>query len=101
VPDVAEAVTVASTHRFRLEARKDGVVWDITGAAVTLLLRKPDGTNSTKSATVTDGPAGIAEYVCSTADLDVHGGWRRSWRVVDGSVDIRSLAIPFSVQASP
>lgn len=98
---IAEPVTIASTNRFRLEAKKDGVIWALTSATVTLLLRKPDGTGLVKTATVTDGPGGVAEYVSLTTDLDVIGGWRRSWRVVDGAVDVRSLPIPFSVQAAP
>ena len=98
---MADALIVGSTYAWTLNAKKDGAVWDITGATVTMILRKDDGTESTKSATVTDGPAGVAVYTGLTTDLTEVGGWRRTWRVVLGAIDIKYLPIPFSVQASP
>ena len=98
---VIDPLTIGSTYRFRLVAKKDGVTWDLTAATISLLFRKPDGTSLTGSATVTDGPGGVAEYVCSTTDLDIIGGWRLSWKVVAGVIVQSSLPIPFSVQAAP
>ena len=97
----ADALTVGSTYDFILNAKKDGVTWNITGATVTVVFRKPDASQVTRSATVTDGPNGVAAYAGTTTDLDVIGGWRRTWRVVLGAIDLRYIPIPFSVQAAP
>ncbi len=94
-------LTVGSTYRFRLEAEKDGVVWDLSAATVQLILKKPDDTETTYTATVTDGPGGVAVYDSAAVDLDVVGGWRLSWKVTDGSVIQKSLPIPFAVEAAP
>lgn len=100
-PDPADALTVGSTYRFRLEARLNGAVWNLALATVQLLLRDPDGNTETKSATVTDPVGGIAVYDSVAADLDEAGGWRRSWKVTDGSIIQTSQTIPFSVEAAP
>ncbi len=89
------------TYTFSLEAQKDEVVWDITGATVTLVFRKPNGVTVTKSATITNGVAGLAEYTTLTTDLDVISTWSRAWNVVLGSIDIRSEPISFNVIDSP
>ncbi len=89
------------TYTFSLEATKDEVVWDITGATVTLLLRKPSGTVVTKSATITNGAGGLAEYTTLTTDLDVVSTWSRAWNIVLGSIDVRSEPISFNVIDSP
>jgi hypothetical protein len=94
-----QIITVGSTHRFRPLSgfKKDGVVWDITGATVTIIFTKPDGTQVTKSATLVTPGSGIAEYVTLTADFDVAGTWYYKWRVVQGSVDLATEPIPFAV----
>lgn len=98
---MADALVTGSTYNWTLNAKKDGVIWSLSGATVTLLLRKPDGTSVTKSATVTDAAAGVAVYEGVTTDLDLIGGWRRTWRVVQGVIDIKCNSISFSVQAAP
>lgn len=95
------ALVKNKTYTFSLEAKKDGVTWDITGATVTLIFRKPDGTTSTKIATITSGVGGLAEYTTLTTDLDVISTWSRAWNIVLGSIDVRSEPIAFSVINSP
>lgn len=86
-----ESVTTGSTVTFYSSPTTlDGVTWDITGATVTLYMRKPDGTLLTKTAAVTDGDAGVAEYTTSTTDLDVGGPWELTWKVVLGGVTVLS-----------
>ena len=97
----ASPLTVGSVYRFRLTAKKDGVVWNLTGATVQLLLRNPSGTTTTYAATLTEPTEGIADYTSSTGDLSVIGGWRRSWKVTQGTVIQNSLPVSFSVQAAP
>ena len=75
------AITTGSTVVFRLEAKKDQVIWDITGATVVLRLIKPNETEMNLSATIINGPAGIAEYQATTLDLDAEGTWSRAWEV--------------------
>lgn len=88
---------IGNTHKFLLTAQKDGVVWDISTATVTLTLVKPDKSQATKSASLVSGPAGTAQYTTLTTDLDQDGLWFRYWRVVDGTVDLRCGPIPFTV----
>lgn len=93
-------LTVGSTYRFRLNAKKDGATWDLTGATVTLHITTPGGTVTAYSATVTGASSGQAEYVGTGSELDGTGTWQRAWQVVQGSVTQRSLPISFGVQRS-
>jgi hypothetical protein len=99
-----EPLTVGSTYRFFTDPpiEKDGAVWDLTSAVVTLLLKKPDGTVLTKAATVVaPATAGVAEYVSVASDLDIAGNWSRSWKVTDGTVTQISHPKRFTVEAAP
>lgn len=91
----------ASTYRFQLTAKKDGVVWPLSSATVTLIFKKPDATTVTKTATISDPDNGIAYYDATTSDLTPSGKWTRAWRVVDGAVDQKSAPIVFFVIDSP
>lgn len=95
------SLVLGSTYNFKLTAKKDGVVWNITSATVNLYLKKPTGTILTKTATVTSGSSGIAEFTCSTSDLDTAGIWSRSWKVTEGSTVQESAPILFVVVDSP
>lgn len=95
------ALTQASTYRFKLTATKDGAVWDLTAATVTLLLRDPSGNAGTKSASLLVAADGTAYYDTLTTDLDELGVWSRAWRVVQGSVDVTSEPVFFSVVRAP
>ena len=92
---------LGSTAIFRLTALKDGVVWDLSGATVTLLLRPPSGATAVKSATVTDAPGGVAQYTATTTDILTVGQWFFAWRVVQASIDITSERLILSVVQSP
>src|SRR5262249_1168643 len=78
---------IGTTIRFEHHASKDGLVWDLSAAVVTLTLKKPTGAVLTKAATVdTPGSAGICHYVTQTGDVDTPGTWTYSWLITDGAV---------------
>lgn len=94
-------LTSGSTYLFVLIARKDGAIWDLSDATVQLILRDPEGTESTKSAVIVNGPAGIARYSSPVTDLDItdiqQTKWARRWKITDGSIVQKSHWIEFSV----
>lgn len=90
--------TTGSTHTFRLEATKDEVTWDITGATVTLRLFDPSGNSADYTATLTTPTSGIADYTVATSVLDEVGNWKRQWKVVQSGVTLWSRKIDFWVE---
>ena len=92
------ALTAGNTYKFTLTATKDGSVWDLTGASVALLLRKPDGTLVTKAATIDDAAAGTAHFTLAASDLDTPGVWTRSWEVTDSGIVLESEGTLFRVE---
>ena len=97
----SSVLTLASTYRMKLVATKDGEVWDLTAATVTLLLRDPSGNATTKAASLLVAADGTAYYDTLTTDLDEVGVWSRAWRVVQGSVDVTSVPTLFTVVRAP
>ncbi len=97
---MSSPVTCFSTRNFQLTVTKDGGAWDITGATVTVTFTPPASSGLpafTRTATVTNGPAGIAGYVTTTADITVPGLWTREWNVTLGPIDADFPAISFLV----
>lgn len=90
-------VIVTDTTLFELNALRNGVVWDITGATVTLKFKKPDGTVLSVAPIVTDGPNGVAQYNAPTSVLDARGDWIRQWTVTKSGVILSSRQIHFNV----
>jgi hypothetical protein len=97
---MSDTIVAASTYRMKLTARKDGVIWDLTAATITLILRSPSGTVSTKSASILVAADGTAYYDLTISDVTTEGRWRRAWRVVQGSLDLRSEPRQFLVVES-
>jgi BppU N-terminal domain len=96
-----DCLVAGSTYRFQNAITKNGELWDLTGAAVTLYLRQPDGAVLEKVATVYDPAGGLVRYDSLPADLPAAqaGDWARTWRVVQGAVVVESLPIPFLLVA--
>lgn len=91
-------LVVGSTPDFTLYVKKDGTVWDITGATVSLYLRDPEGNwSDAYPATVSDGPAGLAHYQTDDTVLDASGEWLRQWHITKSGITLRTEVIPFSV----
>lgn len=98
---MAEPLTVGSTYDWHLyQAKKDGVVWDLSGATVTLYLKSPAGAVASFGASPYDAANGRAKYVGVGTELTAAGTWHRVWRVVKGAIDVRSPPIPFVVKAA-
>lgn len=98
MPYIEQPPVVGNTHAFKLTAKKDGSVWDISGATVTLSLRKPDGTVlSAFTASITNGPGGLAQYQVANTVLDESGDWARQWFISKSGVELRTKIIPFTV----
>lgn len=91
------SITKGSTHRFTLNATKDGATWDLTGATVTLVLVDPSGNEINCSATLSAPTSGVAYYDTSTTDLDEVGTWQRVWKIVQSSVTMWSVRTNFHV----
>jgi hypothetical protein len=94
-------LTVGSQYRFRATITKDGAVWNITGATVTLHLKNPSGTTSIKSASILSATNGQVYYDSAAADLDVAGQWKRSWKIsLSGVIDF-TAPVQFTVVEAP
>ena len=90
-------ITKGSTHRFQLTATKDGAVWDLTGATVTLYLIDTLGVETNYRATLSNPTAGVAYYDATTAILSTSGQWSRAWKVVQSGVTLWSGRTGFFV----
>lgn len=97
-------ICTGSTPTFRLDADKDGAIWDLdtpATATVKLYLTDPDGAQTEHTATLTNADAGIADYVVTVNDLDQAGTWYRQWEVTQGGVVIGAKRIAFQVEEGP
>lgn len=94
-------LTVGSQYKFLDTITKNGAVWDLTGATVTIFFKRPDGSTFSTAGSLHDADSGQVTYTCSTSDLSVAGNWTRSWRVVLGGFTDYSEPILFTVVASP
>lgn len=94
-----QPIIVGNTVKFRLLAKKDGVVWDLTGATVSLYLLKPDGSTvlGPYVATIDDGPAGDASYQVSESVLDTAGPWALQFKVSKSGIVLRSRVYGFNI----
>jgi hypothetical protein len=92
---------VGDVKKFIGNITKDGVAWDLTNAAVSLILVDPNGGKTTHSCTFDSTPTdGLAYYTTTTSDLSISGQWKRFWLVQDqGSVNDSYGAFVFYVQA--
>lgn len=95
-----ETLTSGSTYTFKLKATKNGQIWDLTGAVVTLKLKKAGEVTTSYAATLLDALAGTAAYDTGVNDLS-EGDWEAAFRVQQGSIDVTSVSVEFSVIESP
>lgn len=82
----SDRYTVGGSFLFDTIFKADGTVINITGGTVSLYFRKPNGTILTRSGTITDGAAGVAEYETDGDDFTVDGNWARRWTVTVGGI---------------
>lgn len=91
------ALVSGSTYLFRLTAYKDGTLWNLTGATVTLYIQPRGGTLLTKTATVTSAAGGIAEYQSAVGDIESGSFVDFCWEVSQSGIVQRSEIITRSV----
>lgn len=94
-------LTVGSQYRFEATLTKDGSVWNLTGAAVLIWFKRPDGTTFSKTASLLNAAAGQVNYDSAAADLNQAGTWTRSWQVTINTIVDYTAPVQFSVAASP
>jgi hypothetical protein len=99
---VKQPIVVGSTPEFTLTARRSGEPWDLTGGAVKLYLRDPDGiVLGPYTATLDDPTAGGAVVQVAADVIDAAGVWRRQWRVEAGDGAVAwSTQIRFPVESA-
>lgn len=83
---MAIQVVVGNTYIWKLYAKKNTVVWDLTGATVHAILVLPDRSEVAYEATVTDAAAGEAEWQNAADAFAVPGKYMFYWRVVVGTI---------------
>jgi hypothetical protein len=87
-----------SSVQFQLGAQSnDGQYFSLTGAAVTLKVKDPNGTVTTYTASVSNGAA-LSQVIVPTA---IPGTWTRAWYIVLAGNTYVTPAIGFNVVASP
>jgi hypothetical protein len=97
-----QGYVLGDTPAFTLNALLDGLTWDITSAVVTLYLTTPEKTLlAPLTATVTNGPGGIAVYQAGSGVLNQQGDWTRQWNVQKLGVSMWSDPIGFYVGYGP
>ena len=99
-----QPVVVGDNVTFALQAKKSGVLWDITGGTVTLYLRNAAGTwLAAITASLVDPATGQAQYQVdnSAVTLSAAGTWRRQWKVTAGGVTLWSRQYEFEIYPGP
>lgn len=91
------------TYKFRATITKDGAVWDLTAATVTIVFVPPySAAEFSKTVTKENAAGGIVYYVTAaglTPDLDVAGQWKLYFHILDGTLDLTTEPYEFSVFA--
>lgn len=69
-----------------------------TATLKTVTFRAPDGTVFTRNmAFTTTGADGYVQYTTVSGDINIPGAWQRQFRVVYGSIDLKSPRENFQV----
>ena len=95
------ALVTGSQYRFMATLTRNGSVWDLTGATVTLSFKRPDATTTSKSASLLSAAAGQVNYDSETTLFDQAGTWTRSWTITLASITYKTVPIQFTVVSAP
>lgn len=92
-------IRVGTTPTFRdIIKDQDGAIVDIGTATIEMVFRKPDGTASKQTATLTtDGSDGKMHYKGDTSFLDTVGEWQRESKVAIGADVFKGTRFNFRV----
>lgn len=92
-------IHVGDTPTFRDTIKdQDGSIVDIGSATIEMVFRKPDGSPSLQTASLTnDGSDGKMEYKGDTDFLDQVKEWQRQSKVTIGSDEWKAVKVNFRV----
>ncbi len=95
-------VVVGSTYLWRTKFLRDGAIYDLTGATITISFQPPSGAVQTFSMSPSSPTEGIAEYTNTTALFTgtQDAQWNRSYKVTKSGIVLESQPIPFKVYRS-
>ena len=96
----SEPIVMGGTYYWKLTATKDGAVWDLTGATITITFFTPSGTTKEYAAAILVAANGTAFYVNPTATFDAKGPWSVSWQVTQSGVIQETQEDSFTVYRS-
>lgn len=84
------------------QIKKDGMIEDIQGAEIILKFKHTsEGRTITRNCTITDASAGECEYVLTTEDLTVAGGYISEVETRFSNGSILSLDNPITLIVTP
>lgn len=87
--------------KIQLTITKNNAVFPLTGATVTLLYKKYDGSTGTWTATLDSPTTGVVSYTTtSVSNLDVVGEWEIQAKVVLSGNTFYSVKESFNVLAN-
>jgi hypothetical protein len=93
-----QPLVIGSNEPLQQQAFLGGLPWNLTGGSAQLLLRDPNGTEHTYTASINAG--GNAYY--NWTAIGPAGGWTRAWSCTDASGFTQiTPPIYFEVVASP
>jgi len=92
----AERLTVGSSYIFELQAKKNGIPWDLTGGSVTLNFTDPKFVATSVGASISGSTA-----TANWSAPDNVGEWLRSWSISAGGITQNSDGIAFLVTKMP
>lgn len=95
-------IVAGSTYKWNATFLKDGAIYDLTGATITLSFLPPTGVAQLFSMTIVSAAAGTATYSSLTTLFTnaLAGGWVRSYKIVKDGVVLESPEIVFTVKRS-
>lgn len=91
---------VGSTYKWSPTFLKDGAIYDLTGATVTVNFRSPANVVTSFSMTPISASAGTYTYTNATTLFTAAGQWYRSYSISLSGVVLQSKGIEFQVNPS-
>lgn len=95
-------VVAGSTYKWMPTFLRNGAIYDLTGATITVSFLPPTGAAQTFNMSIVSASAGTATYTNTTSLFTnaLAGQWYRSYKVSVGGVVLESPPIAFPVAIS-
>lgn len=90
--------TIGSTYKWSPTFLKDGSIFDLSGASISINFRGPNNVLSSFAMTITG--INLATYTNATTLFTIAGQWYRSYTISVGGVVLQSKGIEFQVYPS-